>query len=106
MWIIERIAFFTLIREKGAVYTIQAIYVSTPAAVLWAILIFGKPARSVDLGQPRDPHDRAVAQQQKGCAEIGMTASRLRAARRAVLDLGVFELARDRHIVVDDMRER
>ena len=44
LWIIERIAFFTLIREKGAVYTIQAIYVSTPAAVLWAILIFGKPA--------------------------------------------------------------
>ena len=46
LWIIERIAFFTLIREKGAVYTIQAIYVSTPAAVLWAILIFGKPADS------------------------------------------------------------
>jgi drug/metabolite transporter (DMT)-like permease len=44
LWIIERIAFFTLIREKGAVYTIQAIYVSTPAAVLWAIMIFGKPA--------------------------------------------------------------
>jgi drug/metabolite transporter (DMT)-like permease len=44
LWIIERIAFFTLIREKGAVYTIQAIYVSTPAAVLWAILIFGRPS--------------------------------------------------------------
>ena len=44
LWIIERIAFFTLIREKGALYTIQAIYVSTPAAVLWAIVIFGKPA--------------------------------------------------------------
>ncbi len=42
LWIIERIAFFTLIREKGAVYTIQAVYVSTPAAVLWAIAIFGK----------------------------------------------------------------
>jgi drug/metabolite transporter (DMT)-like permease len=41
MWIIERIAFFTLIRDRGAVYTIQAIYVSTPAAVLWAIAIFG-----------------------------------------------------------------
>lgn len=25
----------------ASVYTIQAIYVSTPAAVLWAILIFG-----------------------------------------------------------------
>ncbi|MGE3872334.1 MAG: DMT family transporter [Parvibaculaceae bacterium] len=44
LWIIERVAFFTLIREKGAFYTIQAIYVSTPAAVLWAIFIFGKPA--------------------------------------------------------------
>jgi drug/metabolite transporter (DMT)-like permease len=44
LWIIERIAFFTLIREKGAFYTIQAIYVSTPAAILWAIFIFGKPA--------------------------------------------------------------
>lgn len=44
LWIVERIAFFTLIREKGAFYTIQAIYVSTPAAVLWAIFIFGRPA--------------------------------------------------------------
>ena len=41
MWMIERIAFFSLIRDRGAVYTIQAIYVSTPAAVLWAMLIFG-----------------------------------------------------------------
>ena len=41
MWTIERIAFFSLIRDRGAVYTIQAIYVSTPAAVLWAIMIFG-----------------------------------------------------------------
>jgi drug/metabolite transporter (DMT)-like permease len=41
MWTIERIAFFSLIRDRGAVYTIQAIYVSTPAAVLWAIVIFG-----------------------------------------------------------------
>ena len=44
LWIVERIAFFTLIREKGAFYTSQVIYVSTPAAVLWAIFIFGKPA--------------------------------------------------------------
>ena len=43
LWIVERIAFFTLIREKGAFYTIQAVYVSTPAAVLWAIFIFGRP---------------------------------------------------------------
>ena len=44
LWIVERIAFFTLIREKGAVYTSQVIYVSTPAAVLWAIFIFQRPA--------------------------------------------------------------
>jgi hypothetical protein len=41
MWVIERIAFFTLIRDRGAVYTIQAVYVATPAAVLWAVAIFG-----------------------------------------------------------------
>ena len=41
MWIAERIAYFSLIRDKGAVYTIQAVYVSTPAAVIWAIAIFG-----------------------------------------------------------------
>jgi hypothetical protein len=41
LWIIERIAFFTLIRDKGAVYTIQAVYVSTPAAVLFAIFFYG-----------------------------------------------------------------
>jgi drug/metabolite transporter (DMT)-like permease len=41
MWIVERIAFFTLIRDKGAVYTIQAVYVATPAAVIFAALFFG-----------------------------------------------------------------
>ncbi len=41
MWIMERIAFFTLIRDKGAVYTIQAVYISTPAAVIFAILFYG-----------------------------------------------------------------
>ncbi len=41
MWVIERIAFFTLIRDKGAVYTIQAVYVSTPAAVIFATLFYG-----------------------------------------------------------------
>jgi hypothetical protein len=38
MWIAERIAFFTLIRDKGAVYTIQAIYLATPAAVIFAAI--------------------------------------------------------------------
>ncbi len=41
MWIAERIAFFTLIRDKGAVYTIQAIYLATPAAVIFAMIFFG-----------------------------------------------------------------
>jgi drug/metabolite transporter (DMT)-like permease len=41
MWIVERIAYFTLINEKGAVYTVQATYVSTPAAVLLAGIYFG-----------------------------------------------------------------
>lgn len=41
MWIVERIAYFTLIREAGAVYTIQATYVSTPTAVIIAAIFFG-----------------------------------------------------------------
>jgi drug/metabolite transporter (DMT)-like permease len=41
MWIFERIAFFTLIRDKGSLYTIQAVYVATPAAVIFGFLIFG-----------------------------------------------------------------
>ncbi|MGQ0486709.1 MAG: hypothetical protein ACT4SY_15345 [Hyphomicrobiales bacterium] len=44
MWIVERIAFFTLIRDKGAVYTIQAVYVATPAAVIFAAIFFGGAA--------------------------------------------------------------
>jgi drug/metabolite transporter (DMT)-like permease len=41
MWVVERIAYFTLIKEKGAVYTAQASYVATPAAVIIASLMFG-----------------------------------------------------------------
>ena len=41
LWIIERIAFFTLIRDKGSVYTIQAVYLSTPAGVIFGILFYG-----------------------------------------------------------------
>lgn len=41
MWTLERIAFFTLIQEKGAVFTIQAVYLSTPAAVVIALAIYG-----------------------------------------------------------------
>lgn len=41
MWIVERISFFTLIREKGASYTSQAVYLSAPAAVFIAMFFFG-----------------------------------------------------------------
>lgn len=41
MWVVERIAFFTLIRDKGPVYTVQAVYLATPAAVIFAMIFFG-----------------------------------------------------------------
>lgn len=41
MWVAERISFFTLIRERGAAYTAQAIYLATPAAVVIAMVLFG-----------------------------------------------------------------
>jgi drug/metabolite transporter (DMT)-like permease len=41
MWVVERVAYFVLIRDKGAVYTVQATYVSTPAAVIIAAVFFG-----------------------------------------------------------------
>jgi drug/metabolite transporter (DMT)-like permease len=41
MWVVERIVYFTLITQRGAVYTVQATYVSTPAAVIIGVLFFG-----------------------------------------------------------------
>jgi drug/metabolite transporter (DMT)-like permease len=41
MWVVERISFFTLIRERGASYTSQATYLATPASVLFAMFFFG-----------------------------------------------------------------
>lgn len=41
MWIVERIAYFTLISEKGAVYTTQASYLSVPFGVMFSALVFG-----------------------------------------------------------------
>lgn len=41
MWVLERVVYFTLITQKGAVYTVQATYVSTPAAVIIGALFFG-----------------------------------------------------------------
>ena len=41
MWVIERLVYFMLITQKGAVYTVQATYVSTPAAVIISAVFFG-----------------------------------------------------------------
>ncbi len=41
MWVVERLAYFTLIRETGVVYTVQAVYVSTPIAVIISAVLFG-----------------------------------------------------------------
>jgi drug/metabolite transporter (DMT)-like permease len=41
MWVAERISYFTLIREKGASYTAQAVYLSAPAAVVFGVIFFG-----------------------------------------------------------------
>ncbi|MFN8829331.1 MAG: DMT family transporter [Labrys sp. (in: a-proteobacteria)] len=42
MWVGERILYFTLIRDRGPVYTVQAIYISAPAGVLYGIAFFGE----------------------------------------------------------------
>ena len=40
LWLIERLAYFSLIRSVGPVRTVQAVYVSTPAGVLLAAIVF------------------------------------------------------------------
>lgn len=44
MWVLERVAFFGLMRGAGPVTTVQAVYVSTPASVLFGILFFDERA--------------------------------------------------------------
>lgn len=44
MWVAERISYFTLIRERGPSYTVQAVYLSSPAAVVFGVLFFGGAA--------------------------------------------------------------
>jgi drug/metabolite transporter (DMT)-like permease len=41
MWVVERVVFFTLITKRGAVFTAQSIYISTPTAVVMSVLFFG-----------------------------------------------------------------
>ena len=43
MWVLERVAFFQLIRGAGATTTVQAVYVSTPAGVLFGMLLYSEP---------------------------------------------------------------
>ena len=40
-WVVERVVFFTLITERGAVFTAQSIYISTPTAVVMSVVFFG-----------------------------------------------------------------
>ena len=41
MWVVERVVFFNLITTRGAVFTAQSIYISTPTAVIMSVLFFG-----------------------------------------------------------------
>ncbi|MDQ0390829.1 DMT family transporter [Labrys monachus] len=40
MWVAERIVYYTLIRDRGPVYTAQSIYVAAPAGVLYGMAFF------------------------------------------------------------------
>ena len=42
MWVVERIAYFGLIRSVGPVSTMQAVYISTPGAVVIGLLLFAE----------------------------------------------------------------
>jgi drug/metabolite transporter (DMT)-like permease len=42
IWVVERIAYFTMIRRSGPVTTAQAVYVATPAGVMFGALLFGE----------------------------------------------------------------
>ncbi len=42
MWVLERVCYFRMIRHLGSVSTVQAVYVSTPAAVLFGFALFGE----------------------------------------------------------------
>jgi drug/metabolite transporter (DMT)-like permease len=46
MWVAERVCYFNLIQHAGSVSTVQAVYVATPAAVLFGWALFGE---TVDL---------------------------------------------------------
>ncbi len=43
IWVIERIAYFTMIQRSGPVTTAQAVYVAAPAGVIFGAWLFGEP---------------------------------------------------------------
>jgi ABC-type taurine transport system ATPase subunit len=55
MWTLERIAFFTLIQEKGAVFTVQAVYLSTRIVVMSP-----RPGRITDIIDSPLPRERPL----------------------------------------------
>ncbi|HRC87197.1 MAG TPA: DMT family transporter, partial [Thermoanaerobaculia bacterium] len=46
MWVLERVCFFSMIQRFGPVTTVQAVYVSTPAGVLFGLALFAEKADS------------------------------------------------------------
>lgn len=42
MWVLERVCYFSMIRQLGPVSTVQAVYVSTPASVVFGLALFGE----------------------------------------------------------------
>ncbi|MEZ5926187.1 MAG: DMT family transporter [Hyphomicrobiaceae bacterium] len=42
IWVVERIAYFTMIQRSGPVTTAQAVYVATPSGVLFGAWLFGE----------------------------------------------------------------
>lgn len=42
MWILERVCYFKMIQRFGAVTTVQAVYVATPASVVLGLLFFNE----------------------------------------------------------------
>eukprot|EP01036_Dinobryon_divergens_P008077 gene8077-10785_t len=107
MWVGERIVYFTLIRDRGPVYTVQAIYISAPAGVLYGITFFGEAPDlwlwislalvilALWLNNRPDRHARQEAMKHPASKTIGyqlMHVARLHRARtaRSLVSLGLF----------------
>lgn len=44
MWVLERVCYFNMVQHWGPVTTVQAVYVSTPAGVLFGLLLYKEAA--------------------------------------------------------------